>query len=171
MSAKGPSQRARDSQTPWGFLSTLGYDLRSQEVSPWPRPCHLFSLSCPFQNRSLSLSLLGLRSPLPLALALTYLSPAPPEVCQHQPHYCHHSPRTHILSLHAHTCMQGLPLSKALSSVIFQPHLSPGGWRVVRQAMIWLYWSPFPLHFVPRGMQADLGGFFGILLFMFSSLV
>lgn len=57
-------------------------------MSPWPRPCHLFSLSCPFLNRSLSLSVPSwakVTPPLSLS-ALSGLSPASPEVCQLQPH-------------------------------------------------------------------------------------
>lgn len=36
MSAKGPTTEQGIPQTPWGFLSTLGCDLRSQEMSPGP---------------------------------------------------------------------------------------------------------------------------------------
>lgn len=155
MSAKGPTTEQGIPQTPWGFLRTLGCDLRSQEMSPGPNhttfPAHpRMGLSPSSFSAEVTPSLSPSSPP--------HLPPASPEVCLFHPR--HQSPRTLILSLRACACTQDLPLSEALSFVLSPPRLSPGGWQVVWQAMIWLYQSPFPLHHMPLWHTSRLWGSF-----------
>lgn len=148
-----------------GLSQYTGYDLRSQEVSPGPD--HATFLA---HSRWVSLSTPWQRSPFPSALAPTHLPPASPEVCLFQPHHHHQPPRTLILSLHACTYMQDLPLSKALSSAVSLPRLSPeaGKWRGrLRSGFTSLL---FPFTTCPLAHQQTLGFSLGSLVYVFLML-